>query len=206
MLEGDRRYFVAELNCDIAIHPTIHGKAYAPFLKQETVDNEMRMNPEKALREYYCRFTDEGGVNQIIPRSKIEANSYVRPPVLYNDTGKRKFIMAFDPARSMDNSIVSIGELIDDPKEGLKLDIVNCVSMIDIMTKKKTPKTTTQQIIDIRQLLIDYNGAALDYDNIEVFLADAGSGGGGNSWVADNLFEDWVDVKGNKHHGLIDRE
>jgi hypothetical protein len=62
------------------------------------------------------------------------------------------------------------------------------------------------QIREIREALINYNGDVLDYDNIEVLLADAGSGGGGNSWVRDSLIEDWIDKSGKEHRGLIDKE
>ena len=67
MLLGDDRYFVADINCDVVIHATQKGIPLSKsLLSQETVDNEMRNNPEKALREYYNRFTKDGGINQII--------------------------------------------------------------------------------------------------------------------------------------------
>lgn len=75
------------------------------------------------------------------------------------------------------------------------MDIVNVVSFSDLGLRRKTPMMTQDQIKEIRKILLDYNGEALDYDNIEIFLADAGSGGGGNSWVRDSLIEDWKDKK-----------
>ena len=207
MILGNKDYFVADINCDVVIRGTVGGKIYpASLLTQETVDAEMRNNPEKAMREYYNRFTEDGGVNQIIKRALITRNSYVRPPVLCNDTNKRKFVFAYDPARSTDNSILSIGELKYDERIGYTMDIVNCISFIDIGLKKKTPMMTQQQIQEIRNLLLDYNGDVIDYDNIEIVLADAGSGGGGNSWVRDALIEDWTDKSGIVHKGLIDKE
>lgn len=86
------------------------------------------------------------------------------------------------------------------------MDIVNVVSFSDLGLRRKTPMMTQDQIKEIRKILLDYNGEALDYDNIEIFLADAGSGGGGNSWVRDSLIEDWKDKKGNVHRGLLDKE
>ena len=62
------------------------------------------------------------------------------------------------------------------------------------------------QIREIRESLINYNGDTIDYDNIEILLADAGSGGGGNSWVRDSLIENWIDKSGKEHRGLIDKE
>ena len=207
MILGNKDYFVADINCDVVIHGTVGGKIYpASLLTQETVDAEMRNNQEKAMREYYNRFTEDGGVNQIIKRALITRNSYVRPPVLYNDTNQRKFVLAYDPARSTDNSILSIGELKYDERRGYTMDIVNCISFVDIGLKKKTPMMTQDQIKEIHNILLDYNGDVVDYDNIEIVLADAGSGGGGNSWVRDALIEDWKDSNGIIHRGLIDKE
>lgn len=207
MLLGDPRYFVADLNCDIVINTTFRGKPYpASLLNRETIENEIRNNPEKAMREYYNQFTQDGGVGQIIKRALIVRNSYNKPPVLYNDTNERKFVFAYDPARSTDNSVLGIGELLYDEEDGYTMDIVNVVSFSDLGLRRKTPMMTQDQIREIHNLLLDYNGDALDYDNIEMVLADAGSGGGGNSWVRDSLIEEWKDKSGKTHHGLIDKE
>ena len=207
MFLGDPRYFVADLNCDIVINTTFHGKPYpASLLNRETIENEIRNNPEKAMREYYNQFTQDGGVGQIIKRSLIVRNSYNRPPVLHNDTNERKFVFAYDPARSTDNSILGIGELLYNEEDGYTMDIVNVISFSDLGLRRKTPMMTQDQIRELHNLLLDYNGDALDYDNIELVLADAGSGGGGNSWVRDSLIEEWKDKTGKIHHGLIDKD
>lgn len=204
---GDPRYFVADINCDIVINATFHGKLYpASLLNRETVENEMRNNPEKAAREYYNQFTQDGGINQIIKRALIVRNSYTRPPLLANDTGKRKFVIAYDPARSTDNSVLGVGELKYNEEDGYTMDIVNVISFADLGLRRKTPMMTKEQIKEIHNILLDYNGDTIDYDNIEIFLADAGSGGGGNSWVRDSLIEDWTDNSGRIHRGLIDKE
>ena len=64
---------------------------------------------------------------------------------------------------------------------------------------------TPDQIEYLKQLILDYNGDAPDYENIECVLIDAGSGGGGVN-IADFLMEDWVDKRGKTHRGLIDKE
>lgn len=207
MFLGDPRYFVADLNCDIVINTTFHGKPYpASLLNRETIENEIRNNPEKAMREYYNQFTQDGGVGQIIKRALIVRNSYNRPPVLHNDTNERKFVFAYDPARSTDNSILGIGELLYNEEDGYTMDIVNVISFSDLGLRRKTPMMTQDQIRELHNLLLDYNGDALDYDSIELVLADAGSGGGGNSWVRDSLIEEWKDKTGKIHHGLIDKD
>ena len=110
-----------------------------------------------------------------------------------------------DPARSSDNSILAVGELKYDDERGYTMDIVNCVSFVDIGLRRKTPMMYQDQIKEIHEILLNYNGEALDYDNIELFLADAGAGGGGNSWVRDSLIEDWTSKDGVVHKGLIDK-
>lgn len=205
MFLGDDRYFVADINCDIVIHATAKGIPLSTsLLTQETVDNEMRNNPEKALREYYNRFTQDGGVNQIIKRSLIIRNSSQYVPVLCNDTGKRKFVLAYDPARNIDNSTVLVAEILYDEEHGYRLKIVNSINFTDLnIKKKKRPMRTPDQIAALKQLLLDYNGKNVpDYDNI-TFLIDGGSGGGGHL-IPDFFMEDWKDKSGKTHKGLID--
>ena len=205
MFLGDPRYFVAEINCDIVINNTLKGKSYPSLLSRETVEAELRNNPEKAQREYYCKFTQDGGVGQIIKRALIVRNSFTRPPLLSNDNNQRKFIMAYDPARSLDNSTVLIAELRYDEDKGYVMDIVNSVNFADLGLRKKTPMTTPKQIEALKQLIFDYNGQADDYDNIECILIDAGSGGGGVN-IADFFMDSFTDKKGKMHRGLIDKE
>lgn len=206
MFLGDDRYFVADINCDIVIHATRKGIALnKSLLSQETVDNEMRNNPEKALREYYNRFTKDGGVNQIIKRSLIVRNSEKYVPVMYNDTGERKFVLCYDPARNIDNSTVLICEILD-TEDGYKLRVVNSVNFTDLnIKKKKKPMRTPDQIAALKELIVNYNGKDVpDYDNI-FFLIDGGSGGGGNL-IPDFFMEDWKDKAGKTHKGLLDKE
>ena len=207
MMLGDPRYFVADINCDVVINATFHGKIYpASLLNRETIENEMRNNPEKAAREYYNQFTQDGGVGQIIKRALIVRNSYTRPPVLSNDDTNRTFVLAYDPARSTDRSVMGIGELKYNEEDGYTMDIVNVISFADLGLRRKTPMMTHEQIKEIHNVLLDYNGNVIDYDNIDMVLADAGSGGGGNSWVRDSLILDWKDKSGKTHPGLIDVE
>ena len=207
MFLGDNRYFVADISSDVVINATFNGKLYpVSLLSQETVDAAMRENKEKAMREYKNIFTTEGSDQQIIKRAMIIRNSELRPPVLAND-GKQKFVMAVDPARSHDNSVCTIAELVNDENVGYKLKIVNNVSWTDLAKKKKTPMKTPDQVKDFKRMLLNYNGTqAADYENIEQVLIDSGAGGGGVSSWADELLEDWVDGKGLKHKGLIDRK
>ena len=205
-LMGDPDYFVAHIDCEVAFKPTIKGKVVAPLLMESTVNTEMRTNPEKALREYYCIFTSDAGSQSIIKRGTIARNSEVRVPLLYNDTGDKKFVLCYDPARSMDNSVILVAEIyLDENSKKYKARIVNCVNLIDVGKKRKTPMRTPEQVEYLKELILAYNGDAPDYGNIEAIYIDAGSGGAGVN-IADYLMEDWVDKKGIKHKGLIDKE
>ena len=205
-LIGDPDYFVAHIDCEVAFNPTMHGKVISPLLMKSTVETEMATNSEKARREYYCEFTTDAGLNAIIRRGVIVRNSETRVPLLYNDTDEKKFVICYDPARSRDNSVILVMEIyFDKDEQEYKGRVVNCVNLIDIGKKRKSPMQTPDQIKYLKELILAYNGNAPDYDNILAIMIDAGSGGGGVN-IADYLMEDWIDDNGNKHKGLIDKE
>lgn len=202
---GNRDYCVIQVDCEVVLKPTIRGEVVNALLDRNTIETEMRTNPEKAMREYYCQFTTDAGMNAIIRRGSITRNSVTRPPLLYNDTNDKKFVIAYDPARSRDNSVILVMELYQNEDGEYKGRIVNCVNLLDVGKKIKSPMRTPDQIQYLKQLILDYNGDAPDYENIECVLIDAGSGGGGVN-IADFLMEDWTDNKGRTHRGLIDKE
>ena len=206
---GDPDYCVLHIDCELAFKPTIRGEIITPLLSRSTVESEMRTNPEKARREYYCQFTTEAGADAIVKRGVITRNEEVRKPLHYNDTGKKRFGFFYDPARQYDNSIVLIAEFYDFPlPDGTteqKARIVNCVNLIDVGKKIKSPMQTPDQIEYIKQMILDYDGGTDAYDNIVGIWIDAGSGGAGVN-IADYLMKDWVDKAGIQHRGLIDKE
>lgn len=208
-LMGDPNYFVAHIDCEVAFNPTIHGEVMEPLLSRSTVEAAMRSNPEKARREYYCEFTSDAGANAIIRRGVIARNEQVRKPILYNDTGKRKIVIAYDPARSRDNSVILVAEIYEEINENgdleSKMRLLNCVNLIDIGKKRKTPMQTPDQIEYLKELILDYNqGGDENYSNILGIYIDAGSGGGGVN-IADYLMDDWKGKDGKMHKGLIDK-
>lgn len=206
---GDPDYCVLHIDCELAFKPTIRGEVIAPLLSRSTVESEMRTNPEKARREYYCQFTTDAGVDAIVKRGVITRNEETRKPLHYNDTGKKRFGLFYDPARQYDNSIVLVAEFYDSPlpngSSEVKARIVNCVNLIDVGKKIKSPMQTPDQIEYIKQMILDYDGGTDAYDNIVGIWIDAGSGGAGVN-IADYLMKDWVDKAGIQHRGLIDRE
>lgn len=205
-LMGDRDYCVVQVDCEVVLKPTIHGEVVNALLTRSTIETEMRTNPEKARREYYCEFTSGAGAEAVIKRGVIARNSETRAPLLYNDTNTRKFIIAYDPARSRDNSVILVMEIyVDEETNQYKGRFVNCVNLIDIGKKRKSPMQTPDQIKYLKELILAYNGDVPDYENIEGIYIDAGAGGGGVN-VADYLMEDWTDDRGVIHRGLIDKE
>ena len=204
-LMGDRDYCVIQVPCDVVLKPTIHGEVVNALLKKSDIETAVRTNPEKARREYYCEFTSDAGNEAIIRRGVITRNSETRVPLLYNDTNKKKFVICYDPARSRDNSIITVMEIYEDENGEYRGCIVNCINMIDISNKRRAPMQTPDQVDYLRQVILDYNGDVMEYNNIEAVLIDAGAGGAGKV-IADMLMQDWVDSKGKTHHGLIDKE
>ena len=209
-LMGDPDYFVAHIDCEVAFKPTIRGQVMEPLLTRSTVEAAMRSNPEKARREYYCEFTSDAGANAIIRRGVIARNEEVRKPILYNNTGKRKIVIAYDPARSRDNSVILIAEVYEDKDQNgdkeYRMRLLNCINLIDISAKRKKPMQTPDQIDYLKELILDYNQGGDDtYSNILGIYIDAGSGVGGVN-IADYLMPDWKGKDGKIHRGLIDKE
>ena len=189
--------------------PTIHNMPTTPALTREQISNELRTNPIKQRREFFCEFSTEAGADAIIKRGVITRNEEIRKPLLYNDTGDKKFIFCYDPARQRDNSIVLVGEVYDSPLPDGSIEkkqrIVNCVNLIDIGKKIKSPMQTPDQVKYIKQMILDYNAGADAYGNILGIYIDAGSGGAGIN-IADYFMEDWEDKTGKMQRGLIDKE
>lgn len=208
MIMGDPDYYVVHIDCEQAFKPTLRGELIAPLLSRSTVQSEMRTNPEKARREYYCQFTTDAGNDAIVKRAAIIRNEEIRVPVLSGD-GKKKYGIYYDPARQRDNSFILVGEFYEeknpDGSPDIKVRIVNGINLLDVGKKIKSPMQTPDQVEYLKKIILDYNAGADNYDNIVGVWIDAGSGGGGVA-IADYLMPDWTDEKGNAHRGLIDKE
>ena len=206
---GDPDYCVIHIDCELAFKPTLRGEVIAPLLSRSTVESEMRTNPEKARREYYCIFTTDAGANAVVRRGVITRNEETRKPLLYNDTGNKKFGFYYDPARQRDNSFILIAEFYEDTlpdgSPDLKARIVNGVNLIDVGKKIHSPMRTPDQIDYLKKLILEYNAGADNYGNIVGIWIDAGSGGGGIN-IADYLMPNWESADGTEHPGLIDKE
>lgn len=204
MISGNRDYFVCDMTCEVAMNVYMRGKPYQPLLSQDTVDAALRENKSKALREYFNQPSLDGGVDQIVKWGTVRRNEKLIIP--YAEwRPDNNIVLAFDPARTGDNSILSAMNVFEDPELGLCGDIINCVNFIDTASRNKFKLDSNRQVGLIREYLLSYNGENPDYEYIDQFLIDGGAGGGGVSTYSDRLLEDWVDAKGKKHKGLIDK-
>ena len=204
MFMGDSNYFVFDLNVNTILnHSTIDGKPIKAHISQEAVDKAIEDDPEAADRELFNKFRKGGGRNTVVKPEVIFRNSETRVPIFRNEDGKRKYILCYDPARNYDGSILGIFELIEDKKIGFYLKLVNVIPMIDHQSKNKTPLNMKEQLKVLRKAMIDYNGDAEDWGNIELYI-DAGAGGQAQGGIADQLFDDWEDEAGNVYKGVID--
>lgn len=203
MIMGDSRYFACDIPCDVPLAPMVDGEKTAPLLDRQQVDDDMRANPDKAQREYYNKFQADGGESQIIKWGAIRRNESFTLPQMANN-GNERFVLALDPARTTDNSILSAMKIVYDDDIGYYGEVVNCTNLVDLGKRKKTPMRAPEQIKHIKQAMLDYNGSAPDYSNIDAVMIDSGSGGGGISAFADSFIEDWVDEQGVLRAGIID--
>lgn len=207
MFLGNSNYYCMDLNAyDILYHSTINGEKIKSHLSEDKIKKEIEEDPDLADRELFNHFRKGAGQNAVVSMDTIVRNSVIRKPLLYNDTGKKKFLFCYDPARNFDGSILSVFQIINDEKVGYKLRVENVRSMVDTKTEKKTPLPMPMQLDIIKKMMIAYNGEkSAEWENIEFYI-DAGAGGGGISAVADQLMEDWKDEFGQKHRGIIDPE
>ena len=208
MIIGDQRYFACNFTIDHILKAKYNGEAYPPLLSQDKVDKAMTDNRDKALRELYNKFSADTYENQLLSRRELRQVTENRLPLLENDTGNRLFVIGWDSGRINDNSVLSIAELFLDPQKGWCMKLQNVISLVDIDSKKKTPKRMPEQVQDFKVTLLKYNGSDkmnLDYENIKALVCDSGAGGNMIGGITDYLLEDWTDSYGVVHKGLIDR-
>lgn len=207
MIVGERDFFCCDIPCDIPLNPKLDSKDFVPLFDESKVTSMMNSNREKGLREYYNIFDTEGGESQPFKSSMIIRNETFTVPKLCNTTNIEKFILAIDPARSYDNSACGAMEIIEDEEKGLIGDVSSIFNFVDWgkRSKKKTAMRGGEQVKAFRNLMLDYNGKAADYENIDMVMLDQGSGGAGIARWSDDLMEDWTDVQGKVHHGILDK-
>ena len=159
MLEGDPRYFVIDLNCEMSLHPYMNGKPMKPLVTQELIDGEMAKNEVKALREWYNLFDHNNGEDSVVRRSSIERNYVTYAPIFESRDPNEKYVLCYDPAEKIDNSFVLAARLFHDEEKGWMAEIANGVNFLEKLpdgTKKIMAKP--QQVKYFKQMMMDYNG------------------------------------------------
>lgn len=207
MAMGDRKYFVCNFTVDMIMAAKKGGEPYAPLISKEKLKQGM-VNQEKGEREYYNKFTSEVHEGQIVTRRDFMKVTENRLPELSYSKGK-KYIFAWDSARLNDNSDIGVASIYLDKKTGWNMNIENCINLVDINTKNKTPMRMPEQVEEFKKILLRYNGnetGAVDYENIEAVICDSGAGGQMVGGIADYLLADWYDESGEKHKGIIDAD
>ena len=205
MMMGFDDCFVADISCEIPLHPTIDGKPYRPLFNKNEVERMMKSNPYRALREYYNLFDQMGGTDLVVTRDMVLRNEETYLPVFENNNPESIYGIFFDPALQADNAFVLIAEYFKDEEKGWKMRLINGINLLQTLSNgDKKPMRSTEQLEWIRQLMLDYNGKNDEYNKIHLYI-DPGSGGGGRIH-ADFLIEDWVDKYGITHRGVYDEE
>lgn len=150
------------------------------------------------------KFDSDGGEDVLVKRSVINRYSTAYYPTFEND-GTHTYILAYDPAAKIDNSVIGVGELIRDEEKGLMLKIVNVKNLIEVLKNgEKMVIQRPEQIEILKDMICDYNrGKSEDYDAINMIIID--QGGGGNE-VAQFLMNEWIGKDKKNHIGLIDLE
>ncbi len=204
MIMGIPGYFVADISCELPLHPTINGVPWAPLLTQKKIDDDMRANESKAIREYKNKFARTGGANSVFRSSDIVRNIEEYLPIYKSEGKDKKYIITYDPALQNDNSIILVMEYWQEKAtKQFKGKIVYMKNLIEVHADgSKHPMRTPDQIKEVRRIILDYNGDSAPYENITFYL-DAGSGGGGRA-LSEHLWSDFTDEKGKTWPGIID--
>lgn len=207
MLIGNNRYFVADISCEIPMHPTVCGKLVTPLLSQTEVDRKMRENEIAANREYYNIFDHFDLEDCVVSRSDIFTNTEVFAPKLTWGGKKHKYIIAYDPASKNDNAPVLVTELFKNEDKQICGRIIHMENLVVTYGDgSKRPMRIDEQVNRLRELLYEYNGRdnVAPYENV-TFLIDNGAGGQASA-ITQELAKDWYDQSGKLHPGIYDEE
>lgn len=198
MIMGIPGYFAVDASCELPLHPTINGIPWVPLLTQKKIDDDMRANESKAIREYYNKFSKNGSTHSVFRSSDIIRNTQEYFPVFKSEGKNKKYVITYDPALQNDNAIVLIMEYwFDKQEKKYKGKLVNLLNLIEQRSDgTKCQMRTPDQLKALRQVFIDYNGDAAPYENIQIRFDP----GGGGRAMSENLWADFDDT----HPGVID--
>ena len=205
MLMGNDKYFVADLNCEIPLHPTANGNPVKPLLSKEEIERKRRENEIACNREYYNIFDRFDLEDSVVTRTDIIQNEEVFIPAITWGGKKHKYVITYDPASRVDNSPVLVTDLFKDEDGIIKGRFVHMENLVKTYGDgSKVPMTIEEQVQRLREMIYEYNGRdnTMPYENVMV-LIDFGMAGQAPA-LAQELCKDWTDAHGRKHPGLYD--
>lgn len=205
MLSGNTKYFVADIDCEIPMHPTRNGEPMEPLLDAGEIQRKYRENEILANREYHNIFDRFNMEDSLVSRADIRDCSEAFVPHTRWGGKKHKYVLCYDPASRSDNSPILVGEVYknhDGIWEGRVVNMVNLVTTYADGSHK--PMRLDEQVDKIRSMLYDYNGRdkGTPYENV-MLLADLGMAGQAPA-LAQELVKDWKDANGVQHPGITD--
>lgn len=173
MLIGNKKYFVADINCEVPKAPTVNGHPVGALLQQSEIDRKMRENEIAAMREYYNIFDHFDLEDSVVSRSDIISNIEVIPPALSWGGKKHKYIISYDPASKRDNAPVLVTEIIkneDGQYCGRFIHMENLI--VTYGDGSKRPMRIDEQVQRLWELIYEYNGRdkIAPYDNVTVLI------------------------------------
>ena len=207
MLIGNDKYFVADLNCEIPLHPSINGVPVKPLLSQDEIDRKRRENEIACNREYYNIFDRFDLEDCVVSRTDIAQNEENVAPQLGWGGRKHKYVITYDPASKVDNAPVLITEVLRDDDGHIRGRFIHMENLVVTFGDgSKRPMRIDEQVQRLRQLIYEYNGRdkVYPYENVTV-LIDSGAGGQAPA-IAQELCKDWKDSRGITHPGLYDED
>ena len=173
MLSGNPRYFVADINCEIPMHPTQNGAPVAPLLDKGEIDRKMRENEILANREYHNIFDRYSMEDSLVSRADVRDCSEAFVPHTRWGGKKHKYVLCYDPASRSDNSPILVGEVYKNEQGTWEGRVVNMVNLVTTYADgSHKPMRLDEQVNTIRSMIYEYNGRekAAPYENVMVFV------------------------------------
>ena len=173
MLIGNDKYFVADLNCEIPLHPSINGVPVKPLLSQDEIDRKRRENEIACNREYYNIFDRFDLEDCVVSRTDIAQNEENVAPQLGWGGRKHKYVITYDPASKVDNAPVLITEVLKDDDGHIRGRFIHMENLVVTFGDgSKRPMRIDEQVQRLRQLIYEYNGRdkVYPYENVTVLI------------------------------------
>lgn len=173
MLSGNPRYFVADIDCEIPMHPTRNGEPMEPLLDAGEIQRKYRENEILANREYHNIFDRFNMEDSLVSRADIRDCSEAFVPHTRWGGKKHKYVLCYDPASKSDNSPVLVGEVYKNDAGTWEGRVVNMVNLVTTYADgSHKPMRLDEQVDTLRRMIYEYNGRdkAVPYENVMVFI------------------------------------